>query len=194
MVGVLYAPTTCLQDTLAKGQVQSVDPSLAPSDVCIGTKTYQVCKMTLHTPPEFIWRVLTDYDNATRVFVNLKQCKVLEDRGTTKIIFHKVKPSLIPTAFEYVLEVKETAPRRLEWRRLRGDFKEVDGYWSLEPLEGGKSTLVSYCARVDGGFFIPQGLIRKNVRTDMPIAMTCLKSEVENKTQIARAPTGQPSQ
>src|SRR4029453_696873 len=145
MVGVLYAPAPCLQGCVAKGQVQNADPSLEPSELRIGTKTYQVSRMTLRTPPELVWRVLTDYDNATRVFVNLKQCKVLEDKGTTKVIFHKVKPSFIPTAFEYVLEVKETAPRKLEWRRLRGDFKEVDGSWSLEPLEGGKATLVSYC-------------------------------------------------
>lgn len=189
MLGVLLAPLPCLQECVAK-QIKVVDRSLEPSELRIGTKTFQMSKMTLHTSPEVVWRVLTDYDNACRIFVSLKQCKVLEDKGATKIIFHKVKPSCIPTAFEYVLEVKETALRKLEWRRVRGDFKEVDGYWSLEPADGGKATLVSYCARVDGGFFIPQGLIRKNVRTDMPIAMACLKSEVENKTQIARGPSG----
>ncbi|HEY9713744.1 MAG TPA: SRPBCC family protein, partial [Chroococcales cyanobacterium] len=71
-----------------------------------------------------------------------------------------------------------------------GDFKEVDGVWKLEPLDGGHSTLVTYSAHVNGGLFVPQALVRRQFHVDMPNIMASLKQQSEHAgVQIAGRPT-----
>lgn len=70
---------------------------------------------------------------------------------------------------------------------MSGAFKEVDGYWKLEPIEGGHSTLVTYSAYVNGGFFMPQPLVKRQCKIDMPQIMSTLRSEAETP-QIANRP------
>ena len=101
---------------------------------------------------------------------------------------HQVAPSGLPGTYEYIVEVKENAPKSLEWHRVSGAFKEVDGFWKLEPLDGGRSTEVTYSAYVNGGLFIPPPLIRRQFRIDMPTIMASLKSQSEGSTQIAGRP------
>jgi Polyketide cyclase / dehydrase and lipid transport len=73
----------------------------------------------------------------------------------------------------------------MEWHRISGDFKEVDGFWKLEPTELGRCTMVTYASHVNGGFFMPQLLIKRQLRNDMPTALTALKNKAEGPTQIA---------
>ncbi len=102
-----------------------------------------------------------------------------------KIARHEIAPSGIPDTFEYILEVHETAPKLMEWRRLSGDFKEVDGSWKLEPANGGSYTLVTYASHVTGGFLMPQMIIRRQSHIDMPNTLAALKKHAESSTQIA---------
>ncbi|MGH9549045.1 MAG: SRPBCC family protein [Terriglobales bacterium] len=163
------------------------------SEENIGGKPYSIAKVVVHAHPEQVWQVLSDYGNAARVFPMLKKCQVIEDHGTTKIVKHVVSPSGPAGTYQYTLELKEQAPHVMEWHRIAGDFKEVDGCWRLEPLDGGHSTLVTYASHVNGGLFIPQMLIKRQNRADMPQVMAALKKQAEgNSIQIAGRP-GSPS-
>ena len=182
--------TQPMQPTVAKGQIQNLSLPADISEEKIGSKVFLVSRMTIRARPEQVWQILTDYDNASRVFPNLKKCKLLQDRGATKVVTHEVCPTGVPGSFKYVLEVKESAPKVLEWHRLSGDFKEVDGIWRLNALDGGRSTYVTYHSYVNGGLFLPQALIRRQFRLDIPGVMAALKSQAESitTTQIARRP------
>jgi len=147
-------------------------------------KTYTVSKATVKAPPEKVWQILTDYDNASRVFPQMKKCKLMQDHGHTKIVKHVISPSGLPGSYEYTVEVKETAPTAMEWHRVSGAFKQVDGYWKLEPLDGGRTTLVTYASHVDGGMFIPQALIRRQCKIDMPGVLSTLKAQSESQTNV----------
>jgi hypothetical protein len=156
----------------------------------INGKTFCVIRQVMKAKPEAVWQVLTDYTNATKVFPQLKKCNVVADHGTTKILkHHQVAPSGALGTYEYVIELKESAPKALEWHRMSGAFKEVDGFWKLEPLDGGHSTLVTYSSYVNGGFFMPQPLIKRQCKIDMPQIMATLRSQSESSTQIAGRPT-----
>jgi ribosome-associated toxin RatA of RatAB toxin-antitoxin module len=149
----------------------------------IGNRVYQTSKVTVHSKPENVWRLLTDYDNAHSVFPCVKKCKLVKDKGTHKIVEHSIKPSGFPGSFTYVLEIKETPNRLQEWRRISGDFHEVDGFWRLEPSEDGNSTHVTYASYVNGGFFMPQALIKRQTRMDVPAVMAALKTHAETSHQ-----------
>jgi len=148
-------------------------------------KSFSVSRALIKAKPDEVWHVLTDYNNAHRTFPMMKKCQVIEDKGSTKIMKHVVAPSGLPCSYEYVIELKETDKKSLEWKRLSGSFKEVDGWWRLEPADGGRHTHVTYATYVNGGMFMPQGMIKRQFRSDMPQVMALLTKLAENNTQIA---------
>lgn len=167
---------------------KQVTDEVAVSQSDIGGDSYSVCKQLIKAPPDQIWQILSDYDNAYRIFGMVKACKVLEDNGQEKIISHTVAPSGPVGTFSYTLRVKEKGPYYMEWTRIKGAFKQVKGYWKLEPQDGGKATMVTYASFVDGGMLIPKFLIKKQCHADMPNVMSTLKNEVETKVRIAKRP------
>lgn len=191
LLGRLLCATLLVQPLAVSAPVfaRSVDAGAQKvTEEVINGKTFCVIKESIKAKPEAVWQILTDYSNAARVFPQLKKCHVVADHGTTKVLKHTVAPSGLPGTYEYTIELKESAPRALEWHRMSGAFKEVDGFWKLEPLEGGHSTLVTYSAYVNGGFFMPQPLVKRQCKIDMPQIMSTLRSEAES-IQIANRPT-----
>lgn len=163
--------------------------SAAPQpEVCeekIGDRNYQVSKILVHVKPEHVWRILTDYENAPYVFPCLKKCKLVKDKGASKLVQHEIKPTGVPNTFNYIIEVKEVVNKLYEWRRISGDFREVEGFWKLEPTNEGSSTLVTYASYVNGGIFLPSPLIKRQARLDMPQVLAALKSHAETSRHIA---------
>jgi len=159
--------------------------SIEVNDEKIGERNYQVSKILVNVAPEHVWNILTDYDNAPYVFPCLKKCKLVKDKGATKLVEHQIKPTGLPNTFDYIIEVKETGHHLYEWHRVSGDFREVEGFWKLEPMNDGKATMVTYASYVNGGFFIPAPLIKRQARLDMPGVMAALKSHAETNRQIA---------
>ncbi len=182
--GFNSAQAKCSQPNIA---VVSDKPTL--SEETINGKCYVVSQVLVNAKPEQVWQVLTDYRHASQIFPLLKKCEVIQDHGSTKITKHEIAPSGIPDTFEYILEVRETAPKSMEWKRISGDFKEVDGSWKLEPANLGKCTLVTYASHVTGGFLMPQMIIKRQARIDMPSTLLALKKHTEGAVQIASRKT-----
>lgn len=152
----------------------------------VAKKCFLTGKIKVHAKPEHVWNVLTDYSHHTAVFKRLRKCQVVSDKGATKIVAQEVHPSGQPATFEYKLEMKEVQTHRnIEWHRISGDFKELEGFWKLEPTDGGRNTLVTYGSYVNGGFFIPQTLIKRQFRLDTPQILVNLKEHAEGVPQIA---------
>lgn len=166
-------------------QLSNSDPRPPVYDEVIDGKHFVVSKILVRAHAEQIWAILANYNDAANYFSILKRCKLLQDKGTTKIVLHELAPSGIPDTFEYVVEIKECPPKTMEWHRLSGDFKEVDGFWKLEPLDAGRYTMVTYASHVNGGFFMPQPLIKHQIQVDMPGVMLSLKNHAERPTEIA---------
>ncbi len=192
IIGQVFVPANLcfISGALAKCDSQQTSLNLEngkPSinDETINGKSYSVSRTIIKAKPEQVWQVLTDYRHAVNIFPLLKKCEVLENRGSTKIAKHEIAPSGIPDTFEYILEVHETAPKLVEWHRISGDFKEVDGSWKLEPMNNGNFTLVTYASHVTGGFLMPQMIIRRQSHIDMPSTLLALKKHAEDNTKIA---------
>lgn len=168
----------------AEARQKSEGPHTVIEEVHNG-KTFSVSHALIKAKPEEVWHVLTDYNNASRTFPMMKKCQVIEDKGHVKLMKHVVAPSGICGTYEYIIELKETDKKSLEWKRVSGSFKDVDGWWKLEPVEGGRHTMVTYATYVNGGFLMPQGLIKRQFRTDMPQVMSLLTKHAEGNTQIA---------
>jgi ribosome-associated toxin RatA of RatAB toxin-antitoxin module len=167
--------------------------SISIVEETIGDRPYEISKVLVKARPEQVWQIITDYAGAPNIFATLKKCQVMVDHGSTKIVRYQMKPTGLMTCFEYDLEVKEQPHRMIEWKRVSGDFKDVEGYWKLEPVDCGRSTVVTYASHVNGGIFMPQVLIRRQSHIDLPQVMTALKSHSERTMNIAHS-THQTSQ
>lgn len=184
--GSIFLQSTML-NTAAFGKCAKEGFGQVTEEVVAG-KSYSVSREVVKARPEQVWQILTDFPNAHKVFPQVKKCEMVEDRGMSKVVKHTITPSGCPGSFTYVLELKETPNRAMEWHRISGDFKEVDGSWRLEPIDGGHNTLVTYSSHVTGGLFMPGALIRRQARIDMPQVMVSLRNQVES-VQIAGKPS-----
>jgi uncharacterized membrane protein len=151
----------------------------------IGGHKFQVSRLVINASPNQVQNVLTDYDRVTQMFCGVKKCQVLEDNGQSKkIAFTATAPGNLWT-FDYVLEVKEF-PGYIEWHRVSGAFKLNEGFWKLEPLEGGHATLVTYAKFVDGGLLMPSMLVNRELKASMPQVLANLKTSAESSGKVAR--------
>jgi ribosome-associated toxin RatA of RatAB toxin-antitoxin module len=175
-------------NTFAKANFGS-QPDLSEEE--IGKKVFEVCRIQVKASPDKVWKVLTDYRNSPNVFPTMKKCEILKDKGNgVKVMRQIIHPVGCPGTFDYVVEVTGVAPKTLEWHRISGSFKEVDTYWKLEPVDGGRSTNVTYSSYINGGILLPSFLIRGQMKDDLPSVLTALKTTSEGAatSQIANRP------
>lgn len=169
------------QNACAKSDTSSI----TVADEQIADKQYQISKVIIKARPEQVWNILTDYTQAPSIFSTLKKCHIVADKGGTKIVHHVLRPTGLMNTFEYDIEVKEQPHKMVEWHRVSGDFKAVDGFWRLDPVECGRATLVTYASYVNGGLFMPQALIKRQARIDVPQVMASLRDHAERTMNIA---------
>jgi ribosome-associated toxin RatA of RatAB toxin-antitoxin module len=147
----------------------------------IGDKVFQVGRVTINASPSQVQSVLTDYPHTAKIFDNVTKCNIVSDKGNTKLIAFTIKSMGNLWTFDYVLEVKEE-PGSIQWHRSSGAFKANDGFWKLEPVNGGAKTQVTYAKYVDGGMLLPKCVVNKQIRDSMPLIMTSLKTTAEQST------------
>ena len=86
---------------------------------------------------------------------------------------------MLPT-IRFVFRADYQRPRRIDFRRVSGDLKEEEGSWLLEATPDGSATILEYEVYVDPGFWVPQALIRRSLRKDLPAALAALRVQVES--------------
>jgi len=144
----------------------------------IGNKDFIISKTLVHASPEKVFEVVTDYPNAVKYFTNLTDCQVLSEKNGVKNVRFSAKATGL-MKLDYVLAIDQSKPGRIEWKRIKGSFKANEGYWDLAPIEGGKSTLVTYAKHVDPGFFAPKIFVHKTLRDTADNIFRDLKRGVE---------------
>lgn len=129
----------------------------------IGKKDFIVSKTLIHATPQRIFDIVTDYPNAVRYFTNLTACEVLSEKDGVKQVRFGAKANGL-MKLDYVLSIDQSKANRIEWTRVKGAFKANEGYWDLTPVDGGKSTLVTYAKHVEPGFFTPKMFVHKTLK------------------------------
>jgi uncharacterized protein YndB with AHSA1/START domain len=144
--------------------------------------------------PEAIWSVMTDCRQMLLFLPELKGCRRIDGAadGSWEDIEHEVRYSWLLPTIRYVIRARYDPPHRIDFRRVSGDLKEEEGTWRLIETAEGSATVVEYEVYVDPGFWIPQFLLARSLRKDLPAALTRLKNRVEHavaKTHDAGTPS-----
>ena len=169
----------------------AVQQRLAAGEVVVATVTasdsghprgHIHAAVRIRATPEAIWRVMTDCQQAPRYVPGLKRCRLIDGApdGSWQDIEHEVRYSWLLPTIRYVFRAQYDRPHRIDFHRISGDLKEEEGTWVLSATADGSATVVEYEVYVDPGFWIPQTLVARSLRRDLPQALTGLRDRAES--------------
>lgn len=170
---------TQVQRRLAAGEV--VVEAATASDP-EGSRGRIRAAVLIEARPEAIWAVITDCREAVEFVPGLRLCRRIDGApdGRWVNIEQEIDYSWFLRTVHNVLRADCDPPRRIDFHRVSGDLKQEEGSWLLTPTPGGSATVVEYEMYLDPGFWIPQWLINRTLRKDVPGALAGLREHVEH--------------
>ena len=125
----------------------------------------------IHAHYPVIWSTLTDYEQLPYFIPDLKTSKVLEKHGDVSVVEQKGVMEIL--MFSYPIDVTvqtfEHQPDKIGVHLLKGNLKQLDGGYTLEPVPGLEHEyLLSWHGVIESDFampaFITVPLMRSNLR------------------------------
>jgi uncharacterized membrane protein len=167
-----------VQQRLAAGEVvvqsaTAVDPAAPRGRVHAAVR--------IQASPEAIWSVMTDCSQAPLYVPGLKSCRRIDGApdGRWEDIEHEVRYSWLLPTIRYVFRAQYDRPHRIDFHSISGDLKEQTGTWYLTQTPDRTATVVEYELYLDPGFWIPQFLVARTLRKDVPAVLSGLRDRVQ---------------
>jgi ribosome-associated toxin RatA of RatAB toxin-antitoxin module len=148
--------------------------------------------VVLDHPLDQVWSLIDDKEAAPTFIATLRSAKLLSREANVCVIAQETETLGAGRTAKYVVEHTSTYPQLVAFRRLRGDFRHIEGNWFFDPIDEGakKKTLLVYDLHVDAGLLIPQSLIANSQMKSLPIVMTSIREKLA--TQVW-PPVAQPA-
>ena len=140
----------------------------------------------IDAPASHIWSIMLDCSQIPTFVPGVKRCQVLESGENWEIIRHDVKWVWFFPQISYVFRARYQPKRQIEFVRIEGDLRDMQGRWQLTPMPDSAKTLVCYSVYLDPGFLVPQWLVRNALKTDLPAVLMALRSKVLNSPPVQR--------
>jgi uncharacterized protein YndB with AHSA1/START domain len=142
----------------------------------------------IHAPPEAVWKVITDCEDAPQFMPGMKSCRRLEAAtdGSWENIEREFKYSWVMPAAHDIVRTEYHRPVRIDFQRLSGTFKDEQGSWLLEPANDGTGTLLEYRFFIDLGFWVPHSIVQHSLRNELPAAMKAVRERAEGTKDATR--------
>lgn len=131
-------------------------------------------RIYIQAPVKDIWDVIFSCDLGFIFVEGLRLCEVLEDDGVNTLTRQVVKTSWILPAQDFTFRTHREPFRRVEFMRVEGSPREMEGSWEFVEFEGG--VIVTHEIRIRPGFPVPRFLIRRVMRNNMPDMLACMRA------------------
>lgn len=173
-----------VQQRLAAGEVVLTTPSVVDSSHPRGQVRAAVL---IKADPDAVWRVMTDCAQALKFVPGLRKCRLVQRApdGSWADIEQEVRYSWLLPVVHYVFRAQYDRPHRIDFQRISGDLKEHHGTWVLTPEPAVGATLVEYEVYLEPGFWIPQFLVNRSLRKDLPAVLAGLREHVQHAGALA---------
>ena len=100
-------------------------------------------RATLGAPLPLVWETLTDYDRLAEFIPGMHRSRVIERRGAAAIVAQLGEARLL--MFTYPIDVTVASvhvpPYVVEVHLLKGNLRQLDGGYRIEPLSSGRIVL-----------------------------------------------------
>jgi ribosome-associated toxin RatA of RatAB toxin-antitoxin module len=137
----------------------------------------------IDSPVEPLWEIMIDHKRAPEFVPGLRKCKILERDEEGELLEHRVKFSWFLPEMTYVFRAWYLVYERIDFKRVRGDLKSLEGSWFFEETRDGNSTILRYSVYVDPGFLIPQWLVRPLLKGELTSLMRAVRRRVSELSQ-----------
>ena len=183
MAQLLARPATTIEDLLP-GLLDSCSLDTIQQEMerlPHGTRRLAV-QLRTSLDPQWLWAVLTDYDNLNRFIPNLASSRLLWRRGSSVGLEQVGTQSFCGLRFtaKVEIELEEDRPAgQLRFRMVQGDFRRFEGSWAIHHDERGTSLL--YELTVQGKPGMPIGLIEQRLREDLANNLRGVQQEAQRR-------------
>lgn len=154
-------------------------------------------------PPAAVFDAVGDFDNYAKYMPYVKESKILEEKGNVVWVYSLLAPPLVSQR-DYVIEVKRTRGGdanggvfKSEWVSTPDKQPERDGVvrvvlntgsWTLEPVDGGTRTRVTYSLLTNPGGAIPRWIADRSNTVAIPDLFKAVKKRsAQNVKKAASA-------
>jgi uncharacterized protein YndB with AHSA1/START domain len=167
-----------IQERLAAGEVVVAAGAIDPAH----PRGLVRAAVRIKAPPEAIWTIVTDCRQALSFIPGLRHCRRIDGApdGSWQDVEHEVRYSWLLPSVRYVFHAVYDRPHRIDFHRISGDLKQEEGTWLLTRTADGAGTVVEYEVYVDPGFWIPQALVTRSLRRDIPAVLSGLRACAEH--------------
>ena len=131
----------------------------------------------IHSMPETIWTVITDYNNLANTMPRVKESRVVQENGNVKIVDQTSKTGVLflKIKFSTKMTITEVFPDTLSFELISGDFETFNGKWVLTPHKEENGTFLSWSARVKPDFSAPGFIIDAVQKRDLRQLLETIK-------------------
>lgn len=159
--------------------------------------------MFVDSPPSAVFDAVGDFDNYAKYMPFVKESKIIENQGNQLSVYSLLAPPLVSQR-DYVIQVKLTRGTeanggvfKSEWVGAPDKRPERDGVvrvklntgsWTLEPVNGGARTRLTYSLLTNPGGSIPRWIADKSNTVAIPDLFKAVrKRAAENAKRSASA-------
>jgi hypothetical protein len=154
---------------------------------------------TFDAPPEEVWKVVRDFESYTKVMPYVDISKLVEKDEAKNVLFVYTQLGLpFVDKRDYTIRVTDES----EWKDGQGYLKSAwtvandkgpapkkdvvrvgvnDGYWKLEPADGGKKTLGTYYLFTDPGGALPKWMVNSANTGAVPDIFKSIRRALKKK-------------
>jgi len=139
-------------------------------------------KVYINASPRNVWSAITDYENQKHFIPKLIDSGLISDNGNEQIMFEKGRTGILffKKTVYIKLSIRGDYLQRLSFRQLDGDFEIYEGDWILDRAPDGKSTILTFNAKIKPDFFAPSMFVSKVQRHDLPMVLAAMKKRAES--------------
>ncbi len=139
----------------------------------------------VNASPETLWEVITDYPNLPTFVPNLVESRIVKE-GQPLQVFQKgeLNLPLFTLTARVLLEIQETPPKEAHFRALEGDFKVMEGCWSIHPEANSQSCLLVYTTLLVPRFSLAQSLLLSYLVKQVQEQLKAIKKEAERRGSL----------
>jgi ribosome-associated toxin RatA of RatAB toxin-antitoxin module len=138
-------------------------------------------RLDLH--PDWLWEVLTDYDQLDRFIPNLASSRQIWRRGDVVAVEQVGTQQFCGLRFSARVELElreEREQGRLSFRMREGDFRCFEGAWMVGA--DGTSSWLLYDLTVQGKPGMPIGLIEQRLQQDLASNVRGVQLEAQRRS------------
>lgn len=139
----------------------------------------------VHAPADRVWGILTDFSTYPKVFSKIESVTVQKREGTLVYVESVLRKQMfVKNTVQHVVNDLSGKPGILKWQMTDGNFKHLDGEWTITP-DSNDTCKIRYRLAVDAGNVVPAGLIAFALRFMQHEIVSDLKQYVEKSYEIS---------